>query len=87
MSVRIAYDGEDCAAFAELGLVGGGIRQYVCCDRAVIPLDTVEGRRDWYSGTTLVLIARIRLIPRLFQSNRRKPKGNRRPLIALIRGL
>ena len=53
MSVRIAYDGEDCAAFAELGLVGGGIRQYVCCDRAVIPLDTVEGRRDWYSGTTL----------------------------------
>lgn len=53
MSVRIAYDGDDCSAFAEIGLVGGGIRQYVCCDRAVIPLDTVVGRRDWYSGTTL----------------------------------
>ena len=38
----------------------------------------------WYSGTTFVLIARIRLISLLFQSSLRKPKGNSRPLIALM---
>lgn len=53
MSVRIAYDDSGCAAFADIGLVGGGIREYVCCDRAIIPLDTEEGRTQWYSGATL----------------------------------
>lgn len=53
MSVRIAYEGDDCSAFAEIGHVGGGIREYVCCNRAVIPLDTVGARTDWYSGATL----------------------------------
>lgn len=51
--VRISLDAESGSTFAEFGLVGGGIRQYTCADRDVVPLDTEEARHDWYSGTTL----------------------------------
>lgn len=50
---RIGWDADGCSAVAEFGLVGGGIRQYICCDRAVVPLDTEGARVGWYSGTTL----------------------------------
>lgn len=53
MTVRISFDDDNCSSFAEIGLTGGGIRQYVCGDRAVIPRDTVDARTDWYSGATL----------------------------------
>lgn len=52
-SVRLAFDTDGCVAHAEIGLVGGGIREYVCCGRDVVPMDTDVARRSWYSGTTL----------------------------------
>ena len=50
-TIRIATG--DGSAFAEFGLVGGGIREYQCCGRPIVPLDTETARRAWYSGTTL----------------------------------
>lgn len=51
LSVRISDAGS--SSFADIGLIGGGIREYVCCERPVIPLDTVEARTHSYSGATL----------------------------------
>ena len=52
-SVRLDFDGDGCVAHVEIGRVGGGIREYVCCGRDVVPMDTEVARRSWYSGTTL----------------------------------
>lgn len=52
-SVRLDFDGDGCTSHVDIGLVGAGIREYVCCGRAVVPLDTESARRNWYSGTTL----------------------------------
>lgn len=49
--VRIA--GADPMSYADIGLVGGGVREFVWHGRAVIPLDTETARRAWYSGATL----------------------------------
>lgn len=53
MSDSVRIETADASAFAEFGLVGGGIRQYRCCDRDIVPLDTETARRAWFSGTTL----------------------------------
>ena len=51
--VRLDFDGDGCTAHAEIGLIGAGIREYVCCGRDVGPMDTEAARQHWYSGTTL----------------------------------
>lgn len=52
-TVRLEYNDHGCTAHVEIGIVGAGIREYVCCDRVIVPMDTVTARRNWYSGTTL----------------------------------
>lgn len=52
-AVRIEWTADGCSAVADIGYIGGGIRQYVCCGRAVMPLDTDVARRKHYSGATL----------------------------------
>lgn len=52
-TVQLRFEGDGCSAHVEIGLVGGGIREYVCCGRDVVPMDTDVARRSWYSGTTL----------------------------------